>query len=116
MIGPWSNWKPFPDASLGGHVEAPIGPGIYEVCHVATQEVVAFGHSANVAQSLSNVLPPPGVRVWLLFRAPRQRYQGHQLEYRTCAAGSVAEARISAAQLAGHRQAMWRRYAPLARG
>ena len=114
MIGSWSNWKPFPNAHHGGHIEAPIGPGVYEVCHVATREQVAFGFTANVAQALSNVLPDG--RPWPFFRrAARPRYQSHELEYRTCAAGSLAEARVAAEQLAGHRQALWRRFAPMHR-
>ena len=112
MIGSWSNWKPFPNAHQGGHIEAPIGPGVYEVCHIATQEQVAFGFAANVAQALSNALPANG-RSWPFFRrAARPRYPSHELEYRTCAAGSLEEARVVATQLAGHRLALWRRFAP----
>ena len=112
MIGPWSSWKPFPDASQGQHIEAPIGPGVYEVCHAVTQEQVAFGHSANVAQSLSNLLPSRGTK-WPFFRrAARPRYQSSELEYRTCAAASLTEARVAEGQLIGQRQALWRRFAP----
>jgi hypothetical protein len=110
MIGAWSSWKPFPIPEHGEHVEAPIGPGLYEVCHVVTQELVAFGHATNVAQALSNVLRPTGARKWLLFRrlAP-PRYHSSELEYRTFAAGTVAEARIAAEVIIGHRQTLWRR-------
>ncbi len=115
MIGPWSNWKPFPNAHQGGHLDAPIGPGVYEVCHVSTQKVVAFGHSANVAQALSTVMPPEG-RIWPWFgRAVRPQRESGNLEYRTCAAASLAEARTAAAQLVSRRQAVWRRFAPAAR-
>ena len=115
MIGPWSNWKSFPNAHQGEHIQAPIGPGVYEVCHVSTQELVAFGHTSNVARALSNVLPPAG-RKWPFFRrAARPRYRSSELEYRTCAAGSLAEARVAAEQLIGHRQALWRRFSPMQR-
>jgi len=57
MIGRWSTWKRFPDAFHGEHIEAPIGPGVYEVCHNASGEQVAFGYAGNVAQALSNILP-----------------------------------------------------------
>jgi hypothetical protein len=111
MIGRWSNWKPFPNAIHGEHIEAPIGPGVYEVCHAPTQEVVAFGCTANVAQALSNVLPPGGRRKWPFFRrAAASRYETRELEYRTCATGSLEEARFAAAQLTGYRQALWRRF------
>ena len=111
MIGRWSNWKPFPNPDHGQLIEAPIGPGVYEICHAATSEQVAFGYSANVAQALSNVVPPGNGRTWPFFRrAARTRYHSSELEYRTCAATSYAEARIAAEQLLGHRQALWRRF------
>lgn len=112
MIGRWSNWKRFPEAGNGEHIEAPIGPGVYEVCHVGSGEQVAFGYAANVAEALSNLLPPPSTRGWPFFRrAVRPRYQSSELEYRTCAASSATEARNTASQLMGQRQAVIRRYA-----
>jgi hypothetical protein len=113
MITHWTNWKPFPSAHHGEHIEAPIGPGVYEVCHINSGEQVAFGYSANVAQALSNVLRPSGGRGWPFFRkAARPRYPSNELEYRTCAATSLSEARIAAGQMIGHRQAIWRRFSP----
>ncbi len=112
MIGRWSTWKRFPDAFHGEHIEAPIGPGVYEVCHNASGEQVAFGYAANVAQALSNLLPPPSKRGWPFFRrAARRQYPINELEYRTCAAGSANEARLAAEQLMGQRQALIRRFA-----
>ena len=55
MVQTWSNWKRFPDAQSGEHVEAPIGPGVYEVRHTMTGRVVAFGHSGNVANALADL-------------------------------------------------------------
>ena len=111
MIGRWSSWKRFPDAFHGEHIEAPIGPGVYEVCHSASGEQVAFGYSANVAQALSNLLPPSSKRGWPFFgRAARQRFPTSELEYRTCSASSAAEARLAAEQLMGQRQALIRRF------
>ena len=55
MVQTWSSWKRFPDAHSGEHVEAPIGPGVYEVRHTMTGRVVAFGHSANVANALGDL-------------------------------------------------------------
>jgi hypothetical protein len=111
MIGRWSNWKRFPDAFHGEHIEAPIGPGVYEVCHFPTGEQVAFGYAANVAQALSNLLPPPSNRGWPFFRrAARPRYPTSELEYRTCAANSAAEARLTAEHLTGQRSALLRRF------
>ena len=96
----------------GEHIEAPIGPGVYEVCHNASGEQVAFGYAGNVAQALSNILPPPTSRGWPFFRrAARPRYPISELEYRNDAAGSAAEARLTAEQLMGQRTALLRRFA-----
>jgi hypothetical protein len=114
MIGRWSNWKPFPDPYHGEHIDAPIGAGIYEVCHIASGEQVAFGYGANVAQALANVVrPSPARRLFRRFTRPR--FLGSELEYRTCAAGSLAEARTVAEQLRGQRQALFRRFSPTLR-
>ncbi len=33
MIQGLSSWKRFPDVGTGGHLDAPVGPGVYEVRH-----------------------------------------------------------------------------------
>jgi hypothetical protein len=110
MVQTWSNWKRFPDAYSGGHVEAPIGPGVYEVRHTLSGRVVAFGHSGNVANSLADLKLNDGASVFTrLFR--KQPLVSHvaDLEYRTCAAASRAEAKTAAQRLVGLRQTAWRR-------
>lgn len=110
MVQTWSSWKRFPDAQIGGHVEAPIGPGVYEVRHTMTGRVVAFGHAGNVANAISDLKLNGGA-------GPLARLFGRQplvsrvndLEYRTCAAGSRAEAKTTASRLMGLRQTAWRR-------
>ena len=106
----WSSWKRFPDAQIGDHVEAPIGPGVYEVRHTMTGRVVAFGHAGNVANAISDLKLNGGI-------SPLARLFGRQplvsrvndLEYRTCAASSRAEAKITASRLANLRQSVLRR-------
>ncbi len=110
MVQTWSSWKRFPDAQTGEHIEAPIGPGVYEVRHTMTGRVVAFGHTGHVANSISDLKVNGGV-------SPFARFFGRQplvsrvndLEYRTCAATSRAEARTAASRLMGLRQTAWRR-------
>lgn len=89
MVVRWTTWKAFPDAFYGEHIEAPIGPGVYEVCLAATGEQVAFCYSANVAQALSKVVPSSNARGWPFFRRARHRYLSSELKYRTCAAGTA---------------------------
>lgn len=106
----WSSWKRFPDGQSGGVIEAPGGPGVYEVRHTLTGRVVAFGSSANVAQTLSAVKLNGGANTFArLFRKPALVSRASDLEYRTCAAASRAEAKVTALRLLGLRQTAWRR-------
>lgn len=112
MVPTWSSWKRFPDAAKGGTVEAPIGPGVYEVRHTMTGRVIAFGDSGKVAQTLSEIKVNGGL-------GPLARLFGRQplvsrvadLEYRTCAVSSRAEAKTAAHRLLGLRHIAWRRRA-----
>ena len=110
MVQTWSTWKRFPDAQSGEHVEAPIGPGVYEVRHTMTGRVVAFGHSGNVANALADLKLNDGVGAFTrLFRTQPLVSRVSDLEYRTCAATSRSEARTAAQRLVGLRQTAWRR-------
>jgi hypothetical protein len=106
----WSNWKRFPDVHSGDHVEAPIGPGVYEVRHTLTGRVVAFGHSGNVANALSELKLNGSTGAFArLFRNQSLTSRVSDLEYRTCAAASRGEAKVTAHRLLGLRQTAWRR-------
>ena len=106
----WSSWKRFPDVNSGDHVEAPIGPGVYEVRHTMTGRVMAFGHAGNVAQAISELKVNGGAGpIARFFRRPPLVSRVSDLEYRTCAAASRAEARTTAQRLMGLRQTAWRR-------
>ena len=114
MVQTWSTWKRFPDAQSGDHVEAPIGPGVYEVRHTMTGRVVAFGHSGNVANSLAVLKLNGGAGTFArLFRKQPLVSRVSDLEYRTCAAASRAEAKTAASRLMGLRQTAWRRRADM---
>jgi hypothetical protein len=105
----WTNWKPFPDPRSGAPIEAPIGPGVYEVRRISNGETVAFDHSANVARSLLAVAAP-APRLWLF---ERPRADASDLEYRTCAASTSMDAKSIAARMAGQRRLYWRQTAPI---
>ena len=110
MMQTWSNWRRFPDAQSGEHVEAPIGPGVYEVRHSMTGRLLAFGHAGNVAHALSDLkLNGGGSAFTRLFRRQPLVPRVADYEYRTCAAASRAEARTTAQRLMGLRQTAWRR-------
>jgi len=113
MIGNWSSWKKFPNAERGEHVEAPIGPGIYEVRHISTGDLAAFDASGNVAHALSSLRRKKPT--WTkLFGIGGGTSPDNDLEYRTCAASSLSEAKVMVQALLGRRQVYWRRSAPQA--
>jgi Flp pilus assembly protein TadD len=110
MVQTWSGWKRFPDAQSGNHVEAPIGPGVYEVRHTMTGRVIAFGHAGSVANALASLKLNGGLGVFArLLRKQPLVSRVSDLEYRTCAAGSRSEAKTTARRLLGLRQTAWRR-------
>ncbi len=112
MVQIWSGWKRFPSTGSGGDIDAPAGPGVYEVRHSLTGRVIAFGDSANVAHALADLKENGGLNPFArLFRRQPAVSRVADLEYRTCAAGSRAEAKNVAHRLLGLRQAAWRRRA-----
>lgn len=106
----WSNWKRFPTQSSDA-IDAPPGPGVYEVRHMMTGRLIAFGHAANVAKAITELNVDGGGRSWMKFFragvAPMPRVS--DLEYRFCLAASRAEAKSAARRLMGLRQTAWRR-------
>jgi hypothetical protein len=109
MIGRWTEWKSYPDAYHGEFIQAPIGPGLYEVCHAATREPVAFGYARNVAGALCSVLRPGKLKKRSLFRRARKRYASGELEYRTWQTATLADAKVAVGQILEQREAMLRR-------
>jgi hypothetical protein len=102
MIGRWTEWKRFPKAERGEQLEAPIGPGIYEVREASTGGLFAFGSADSVAQSLAGLTTRPGsFRSWLGFGAS---VSSLNLEYRTCATSTKAEAKIAAEGMIDRRE------------
>ncbi|HEU5017384.1 MAG TPA: hypothetical protein VFT69_05375 [Pseudolabrys sp.] len=110
----WSGWKRFPDGESREEIDALPGPGVYEVRHTLTGRVLAFGHAANVAQALVELQVNGGTGAFArLFRRQLLTARMPDLEYRTCAAVSRAEAKAAAHRLLGLRQTAWRRRADI---
>jgi len=102
----WGNWIRFPDAQSGEYVEAPIGPGIYEVATVW----LAFGYAGNVANAISELKFNGGGNPFTrFFRKEPLVARVFDFEYRTCPAASRADAKIAAQRLLGLRHTAWRR-------
>lgn len=110
MMQTWSGWKRFPDVKGGDAIEAPVGPGVYEVRHTLTGRVVAFGHAGNVAKKIAELKFNGEVSPFAkFFHPPPLVSRLSDLEYRTCAAASRADAKTAAQRLLGLRQNAWRR-------
>jgi hypothetical protein len=100
MISTWSEWKRYPRAGRGENIEAPITPGIYEVRFAATGALHSFGAVDNVAQALSQLTV--GSKSWFGRREPAVMAD---LEYRTCATSTKADAKAAAERMIGRREA-----------
>jgi hypothetical protein len=98
MISTWSEWKRFPRAGRSENLEAPISPGIYEVRFATTGALHSFGAVENVAQALA--LLPAASKSWFSRRGP---VHAPDLEYRTCAASTKADAKAAADRMIGRR-------------
>jgi hypothetical protein len=99
MISTWSEWKRYPRAGRGENIEAPITPGIYEVRFAGTGALHSFGAVDNVAQALA--LLPVGAKSWFGRREPAAF---PDLEYRTCATSTKADAKAAAERMIGRRE------------
>lgn len=100
MISTWSEWKRYPRPGRGENIEAPISPGIFEVRIAATGALHSFDAVDNVAQALA-VLPSAS-KSWFGRRGSAAL---PDLEYRTCATSSKADAKAAAERMIGRREA-----------
>jgi len=103
MIASWSDWKRYPKAGRGEVLEAPIGPGVYEVRHASSGMLFAFGAAENVAQTLSAITSESKSLVsWFGRRGPSVL---PDLEYRIFATLTREDAKVAAERLVGRRGA-----------
>jgi hypothetical protein len=110
MVSTWGLWRSFPNYESGGYFEAPIGPGVYEVRHADTGELVAFGHADSVARALMKLIPKPATGLRSIFASKMPVHRSGDLEYRTCSASSPGEAKSAAERLLGRRETFWRKH------
>lgn len=107
MISRWSDWRRFPRAHRSDDIVAPICPGIYEIRIASSGALFRFGVTENIAQTLSGLVPKPrsSFRAWF-FRSDSNVVP--DLEYRTCATSTKAEAKAAAAGMIGRRELFFR--------
>lgn len=103
MIASWSEWKRYPKATRGDILQAPIGPGIYEVRLVSSGALFGFAAVENLAESLSLLsVGSKSLTSWFGRRDPMEL---PDLEYRTFSTLSHADAKIAAERVIGRREA-----------
>ena len=89
----WSKWEKFPDPLKGEYLNAPIGPGVYQLRDKKTGELIMFGRSKNVAFRMTSLIPDgSGMRK----NTRKSEYVGDNLndvEYRTIAFKTEDEAK-----------------------
>jgi hypothetical protein len=111
MVGFWTPWRHFPDSVRGDLIQAPIGPGVYEVRRISNGEVVAFGPSASVARDLSAFRPQASRLPWARpFEREADAARPSEFEYRTCATATLQEAKDMARHLLGRREIFLKRH------
>ncbi len=108
MVDQWTRWKKFPEPRRGEHLEAPLGPGVYELRRMTSGELLDFGYSPNVAATLARHIVPT---FWERLRR-RGLPEVRDIEYRTMAAVSAQRARDHAASIARRREIYWSRLSP----
>ncbi|WGS20661.1 MULTISPECIES: hypothetical protein [unclassified Bradyrhizobium] len=99
MISTWSEWKRYPRPGRGENIEAPISPGLYEVRYAGTGALHSFEAVENVAQALA--LLRTGSKSWFGRRDTKAQAD---LEYRTCATSTKADAKAAAQRMTGRRE------------
>ena len=99
MISKWSEWKRYPRVGKGENIEAPISPGIYEVRFAGSGALHSFGAVDNVAHALSQLAG--GSKSWF---GRREASRLPDLEYRTCATATRADAKAAAERMIGRRE------------
>ena len=103
MISTWSEWKRYPKAARGEKLEAPIGPGIFEVRHASSGALFAFDSPDNLALALSSITSGP--KSFASWFGKRDSATSLDLEYRTYATSTREDAKVAAERMIGRREA-----------
>lgn len=104
MIATWSEWKRYPKIARGEALEAPIGPGIFEVRHVSSGALFAFDSAESLSEALSNLaFGSKSLLSW--FGGRREPVTLPDLEFRTISTATRAQAKIAAERVMGRREA-----------
>lgn len=105
-LGTWTRWRPVPKPRTGEALMAPIGAGLYEL-RLTAGEPLLLGCTRNVAARLAAILSSVDRPQGRAVDSRRQYFSDnlHNLEYRTRACVTLAEARriVESAEPERHR-------------
>ena len=87
----WASWRSFRIAERGDYIEAPLGPGVFEIRRASDRTSTKLGSTRNVAQALANYVVR-GKRRRLFFWT-REPYATGELEYRFWSVGTLSGAK-----------------------
>ncbi|MCG6206155.1 hypothetical protein LPW26_16010 [Rhodopseudomonas sp. HC1] len=107
MTPSWSGWKHYPQGGLG-NIDAPIGPGIYEVRRATDGGMFAFDVVENLAMALAKLQTRPKRLGWF---GRRGGVALPELEYRYFPTRSWEHARLAADHMLSRRESWFNRAA-----
>src|SRR5690554_5920231 len=93
---PWSIWTKMPNKENCRDISGPMGPGVYQVRNIISNNKILFGRSKACQQRLRSLFPKPfgtGTRN----NEDKREYvleHCHNLEYRCLATATVMEAKV----------------------
>lgn len=59
MAGKWTEWKPMPSPDSCRSIEAPEGPGVYQLRNRITRQLIQFGISKYCQERMKSLFPKP---------------------------------------------------------
>ena len=55
----WSNWSQMPSPETCRRINAPTGPGVYQIRHISTKNKVLFGIGIKCQKRMKSLFPMP---------------------------------------------------------
>ena len=107
MTPSWSGWKHYPKGGRG-NIEAPIGPGLYEVRRANDGALFAFDVVDNLAKALAALQTRPKRLGWFGRRGDDAT---PELEYRYYPTQSWQHAKLAADHILSRRESWFSRAA-----
>ena len=92
----WKDWKPMPYPENCRRIEAPLGPGVYQIRNKTTKQLIQFGIGIECQKRMRSLFPAPfgtGKRN----NADKRTYilqNWKDIEYRTLETSTREEAKI----------------------